>query len=188
MNKTLTHKTLTHKTPIIIAALLALPLVHAATMTRSDYQAAKTHISVDYTADKAACGAFSGNAKDICVEQAKAKENVARAELEYGYTAKPADQAKILVVRAEADYAVAEKVCNDKAGNSKNVCVMQARAVEVKALADAKMGRQIGEARTDAADAKRDADYKVATEKCEAFAGDAKSACIESAKLQFGKT
>ena len=103
------NKTLTLKTSIIFAALLALPLAQAATMSKPDYKAAKTRISADYKADKAACASFNANAKDVCIEQAKAKEKVARAELEYGYTAKPADQTKILVAKAETTYAVAKE-------------------------------------------------------------------------------
>jgi len=68
------------------------------------------------------------------------------------------------------------------------VCVKEAKAVEVKALADAKMGKEIGEARKDAAADKIDADYKVAIEKCDALAGDAKSNCVTAAKSRFGKT
>ena len=63
----------------------------------------------------------------------------------------------------------------------------QAKAVEVRALADAKLGKDIGDARKDAADDRRDADYRVALEKCDAFAGDAKSTCVESAKSRYGK-
>ena len=59
---------------------------------------------------------------------------------------------------------------------------------EAKALADAKMGKQIGEAKKDASEDKRDADYKVAVEKCDAMAGDAKASCIAAAKAKFGKT
>ena len=182
------NKTFTLKTSIVFAALLALPLAQAATMSKPDYKAAKTRIGADYKADKAACASFSANAKDVCIEQAKAKEKVSRAELEYGYTAKPADQTKILVAKAETIYSVAKEKCDDKAGNDKDVCVQEAKSVEVKALADAKMGKQIGEAKTDASDAKRDADYKVAAEKCDALTGDAKGACIVSAKARFGKT
>ena len=182
------NKTLTLKTSIIFAALLALPLAQAATMSKPDYKAAKTRISADYKADKAACASFTANAKDVCIEQAKAKDKVARAELEYGYTAKPADWTKTLVVKAETRYAVAKEKCDDKVGNDKDVCVKEAKAVEVKALADAKMDKKIGAAVTDAGDAKRDADYKVAAEKCDALTGDAKGACIVSAKARFGKT
>jgi len=40
----------------------------------------------------------------------------------------------------------------------------------------------------DAAGDKRDADYKIATEKCDSLAGDAKSACISAAKSKYGKS
>ena len=46
----------------------------------------------------------------------------------------------------------------------------------------------MGSARADARDDKRDADYKVAIEKCEALAGDAKSSCVMQAKAMAGKT
>jgi hypothetical protein len=182
------NKTQTLKTSLIVAALLAWPLAQATTMSKPDYKAAKTRISADYKADKAACKSFTANAKDICIEEAKAKEKVARAELEYGYTAKPGDMTKVQVAKAESNYAVAKEKCDDKAGNGKDVCVKEAKAVEIKALADAKMGKQIGEARNDTADAKRDADYKVAAEKCDALAGDAKSACVAAAKARAGKS
>ncbi len=62
-----------------------------------------------------------------------------------------------------------------------------ANAAEVKALADAKMGKEIGDARKDAAAENFDADYKAAIEKCDALAGDAKGACVAAAKVKFGK-
>ena len=67
-------------------------------------------------------------------------------------------------------------------------CVQQAKAAETKALANAKMGKEIGAARKDAAEDKRDADYKVAAEKCDALAGDAKAACVVTARAKFGKS
>ena len=63
----------------------------------------------------------------------------------------------------------------------------EAKAVEKKALADAKMGKEIGDAKKDAAVEKMDADYKVAIEKCDALSGDAKSSCVAAAKTKFGK-
>ena len=35
---------------------------------------------------------------------------------------------------------------------------------------------------------KRDADYKVAVEKCDALAGSAKDACVKDAKVRYGKS
>lgn len=175
------------KPAAVAATVLLLSAAQAATITKADYQASKTRISADYKADKAACASLAANAKDICVEEAKAKEKVARAELEYSFTGKSKDRNKVLVAKAESTYAVAKEKCDDKAGNDKDVCVKEAKAAEVKALADAKLGKEIGEARKDAADEKRDADYKVAIEKCDALAGDPKTACVTAAKAKFGK-
>jgi hypothetical protein len=172
---------------LLTASLMALPTAYAATMTKADYQAGKTRISAEYKTDTAACASLKANAKDICVQEAKAKQKIALAELEYGSTGKATDHNKVLVAKAESAYAVAKERCDDKSGNAKDVCVKEAKAVEIKALADAKMGKEIGEARKDAAADKLDADYKVAIEKCDSLAGDAKNNCVAAAKTKFGK-
>jgi len=82
---------------------------------------------------------------------------------------------------------VAKELCDDKAGNVKDVCVAEAKATHTKALADAKLSKKVGEAKKDAVDDKRDADYKVAAEKCDSLSGDAKSACVSAAKVRFNK-
>ena len=181
--------TLQHcETGIAIAAMFAASGAFAATGNKTDYQAAKDRISAEYKADKAACDKFSGNQKDICVEQAKGKEKVALAETEYNYTGKPADADKVAEAKADANYAVAKEMCDDKGGNAKDVCMTEAKSAHTKALADAKMNKKVGEARKDAADDKRDADYKIAAEKCDSLSGDAKSACVSAAKARFGKS
>lgn len=179
-----------HKTSLLLTALLALPMAHATLMGKADYTAAKTRINADYKADKAdkaTCASLAGNAKDICIETANGKSNIAKAERESDYTGKPADQNKVLLARAKAIYAVAREQCDAFAGNPKDVCVQQAKTNKTKALADAKLGKQIGVARKDAADDKRDADYKAEAEQCDALAGDAKIACVAQAKAYFGK-
>ena len=175
------------KASLVVAVLLSFSAAQAVTISKAEYKADKTRISADYKTAKAACAAFAANAKDICVEEAKAREKVARAELEYRYSGKAADQTKVLVVKAKSAYAVAKEKCDDQAGNAKDVCVKEAKAVEVKALADAKMGKKIGEAKKEASDDKMDANYKVAVEKCDALAGEPKTSCIAAAKTKFGK-
>lgn len=172
---------------LLAAAMVVMPAAYAATMSKANYQAEKERISAEYKADKAACSSRSGNANDICVEQAKGKEKLALAQLEYTYTGKAEDQNKIMKTKAEVDYAVAKEKCDDLAGNAKDVCVKEAQAAETKALADAKLDKKVGEARTEAVDDKRDAEYKVAAEKCDTLAGDAKASCMSAAKLKFGK-
>lgn len=172
---------------VATCALLAAP-VHSATMSKDDYGAQKTRLSDVYKTEKKACDSMSGNAKDVCVEEAKAREKVARAELEYAYTGKPADDQKVRVTRAETAYAVAKEKCDDLAGNAKDVCMKEAKAAQVKAIADAKVTRTVDGARSDAASDVNNANYKVALEKCDALAGDAKSNCIAAAKQRFGKS
>jgi hypothetical protein len=42
-----------------------------------------------YKADKDACKSLSGNAKDICMQEAKGKEKVAKADAKAQYDARP---------------------------------------------------------------------------------------------------
>lgn len=116
------------KTSLVVAALLMLSVAQAATMSKADYKADKARISADYKNDKAACASLSGNAKDICVEEARAKEKVAHAELEYSFSGKSGDQTKVLVVKAKSAYAVAKERCDDKAGDAKASCIAAAKA------------------------------------------------------------
>ena len=91
------------------------------------------------------------------------------------------------MAKSDATYAVAKEMYDDKGGNDKNVCVTDAKAAHTKALADAKMNKKVGAAKMDAAEDKRDANYKVATEKCDSLAGNAKSACVSAAKTRYHK-
>ncbi len=176
------------KASLIVAALLAASAVHSQSMPKADYKAGKARISVAYKADQKACADLKANAKDICMQEAKAKETVALAELEFSYSGKPADGIKLAKANVTSTYAVSKEKCDDQADNAKDVCLKEAKAVEVKGLANIKMGKEIGEAKKDATQDKRDADYKVAVEKCDALAGDAKTGCIQAAKAKFGKT
>ena len=176
------------KISVAIAAMFAVSGAFAATMSKPDYSAAKTRISADYKVDKAECAKSTANAKDICMEQAKGKEKVARAELEYSYTGKMKDGNKIGVAKADSTYAVAKEMCDDKTGQPKNLCRTEAKAAHTKAIADSKMTKKVAEAKTDAVDTKRDANYKVAVEKCDSLAGDAKTSCVNSAKATFNKS
>jgi hypothetical protein len=169
-------------TVTLLAAAMSASFANAAVMTKADYAAAKTRIGAAYKADQKMCADLKANAKDICSAEAKGKEKIARAELEFAYTGKPADGTKARVATAEAAYAVAKEKCDDLSGNDKDVCVKQAKADEVKALAAAKLGKEVAAARTEAAEDVRDANYKLAVEKCDALSGDAKTSCVAAAK------
>lgn len=169
------------------------------TMSRDAYKADKDKIEAQYKVDKEHCSSMSGNAKDICQAEAKGKEKVAKAELEANY--KHTDKARIdaRTAKADADYDVAKEKCDDMSGNQKDVCVKEAKAAHTKAKADAKVAKvdsktavstseKRAEVRKEASEDKRDADYKVAVEKCDAMSGAAKDQCVKNAKVRYGKT
>jgi hypothetical protein len=173
---------------ILTAGLVGPITAFAQPVAAVDYKASAERISADYKSSKAACDGLAGNAKDICVVQATGDEKVALADLEFRRTAKDEDRVKAATVKAEAIYAVAKERCDDKAGNDKDVCVKEAQATEAKTKADIKLAKTTGQARQDASAEKLDADYKVAIEKCDALAGETKSACIAQSKAKFGKS
>lgn len=175
------------------------PMAAATPISKDAYDMAVRNADAQYKADKEACSPRSGNAKDICVEVASGKEKVAKADAEAAYKNTPKAREDARVTRAEATYNVAKEKCDDLSGNAKDVCVKEASAALVRAKADAKVDRVAADTKDDAAmkqaearkqaeQDKRDADYKVANEKCDALAGPAKSTCISNAKLQYGKS
>jgi hypothetical protein len=152
-----------------------------------------------YKTERDACSVHSGNAKDVCVEEAKGREKVAKAEADASYQNTPKARENARQARADAAYEVAKEKCDDLAGNTKDVCVKQAKAAHVKTLADAKVDRVAADTRNDAAqktadaqraatEEKRDADYRVALEKCDALASAAKDACVRDARTRYGKS
>lgn len=171
----------------------------AAPITKEAYSAQKDRIAAAYKAEKNACSTLSGNAKDVCVEESQAKEKIAKADNEAAFKNTEDARYDARVARAEANYAVAKEKCDDLSGNPKDVCVKEARAAEVKAKADAKVSHVSSDAnqvaavkkddvRRDAMEDKRDAEYKVAVEKCDALSGSAKNSCVQGAKARFGKS
>ena len=88
---------------------------------------------------------------------------------------------------ASANYDLDKARCAGLTGNDKDVCQEQAKARLVAAQADAKADQKTIEARNEAREDKLSAAYRVALEKCDAFAGAAKDQCVSAAKAEFGK-
>jgi hypothetical protein len=190
-----------------IAAAICLSFsAGAMAMSKADHKAAKEKIEAEYKSAKAGCDRFSANENDICMAKAKGTEKVALAELEAAYQPGIKASYNVGIAKAEAAYSVANEKCDDLAGNTKDVCVKKAKAEQTAAKADAKAqmksadakkdaakargqaNKEINEAHQDAAVDKRDADYAVAIEKCDALAGNSKDVCVDKAKRRFGKS
>jgi uncharacterized protein with LGFP repeats len=171
----------------LVSAGLVCAAAGAANISPAVYDSASKEVKTTYQAERDACAQMSGNAKDICVETAKGKEKVALAHLQYQRSGNAGDMNKLAEARYEARYEVAKEVCDDQAGNAKDVCVAKAKADNDKAKADAKLKKVTTEARNDAADAKDKADYKLASERCDAMSGNPNDACMASARARYGQ-
>ena len=154
---------------------------------KAAYNQSKDRAEADFKAAKARCDAITGNPKDVCVAEAKAARVRTEQEAEalYKNTLKAYTDSRMKI--ADANYDLDKAKCAALTGNDKDVCVKQAKATLIAAQADAKADKKAIEARTDARDDKRTAEYKVALEKCDAFAGAAKDSCVSTAKSQYGK-
>ena len=168
-------------------------------ITKSQYDDAKTRAEADYKMEREKCDNLAGNAKDICVAEAKANMMRAEAKAKAAYKNTRSAWYDQQVKNADADYLVAKEKCDDLGGNDKDVCVKEAKAARTKAIADAKAQRktadaqgearkEANDARRDAAEDKRDADYKVELQRCDDLSGDAKDNCVQRAKRTFGKS
>jgi hypothetical protein len=173
---------------VATATLLFASQVQAATPeAKLVYAQSKDQAEATYKTARAACDAITGNPKDVCVAEAKTAR--IRAEEEagalYKNTLRAFTQSRLKI--ASANYDLDKTRCGALAGNPKDVCVSQAKAALIAAQADAKADKKTIEARSDAREDKRTAEYKVALEKCDAYAGAAKDTCVSTAKSQYGK-
>lgn len=183
-------------TVALLAMAIALP---AQALTKTEYKAAGQLLTGDRKAAVTACSSATGNAKSLCVVEAKGKYEIASAELDAKYKPSAKADRKVRDKRADAAYDIAKAKCSDLSGNPKDVCVKDAKAAKVAAKADAKVAKvaseanvdtskKVAEARKDAKEDKSDAAYAAAKERCDALAGDAKTVCMNNAKAKFGKS
>ena len=148
---------------------------------------ARATAETNYKAAKARCDLIAGNPHDLCIAEAKAARVRVEEEAEAAYknTLSAYTQARMRIASANFDR---DKVrCAAVTGNDRDVCLEQAKATLVAAQADAKADRKSIEARLDAREDKLAAQYRVALEKCDAYAGAVKDQCVSAAKTQFGK-
>lgn len=170
-----------------VAIFAGASAMAATSEAKAAYVQAKDRATADYKAAIARCDAITGNPKDVCVAEAKAMRirTTEEANALYRNTLKAYTQSRLKI--ADANYDLDKVKCAALTGNDKDVCVQQAKATLVAAQADARADKKAIEARTDAREDKRSAEYKVALEKCDAFAGAVKDSCVATAKNQYAK-
>lgn len=116
-------------------------------MSKDAYKSAKDQIEAEAKDAKKACLSMKDNAKDICQAEAKAKEKVAKAELDAKNRPDARAEAKVSQMKAEGEYEVAKEKCEDLKGGAIATCKKDAKTAYDKVKADA---RQAAKPATDA--------------------------------------
>lgn len=195
-----------HKYTLAALCLAASFGIGGCDMSKPD---SSTDVSTNQMGGGTNCDDLTGNAKDICVAEESGRASIAEAELAAREAPSNQHRYDLQMARAEAAYAVAKEHCDDLSGNANDVCVKEADGAYTTAKADATLAEKSADAsaierdaamdasntasetksaaREDAVDAKLDADYAIAREKCDVFAGDAKDQCVQKAKAQFAQ-
>lgn len=172
---------------VAAAALLAIGAAQASNYSDAVYKGAKTDVKANYKAEREACKAKTGNAKDVCVEIAKAHDKVAMAYLDFNRTGLPADEMRLYKAQYEAIYDVSKEQCDDMKGQDKDVCVRSAKTTRDKAKSELKMSKKVVNATDTAMVEHMKADFKLAKEKCDSLSGDPKDICMASAKARYNE-
>jgi hypothetical protein len=116
----------------LIAIAASFALAGIAQAQTSD----KDKIEGQYKIDKAKCDSMTGNAKDVCMQEAKGKEKVAKAELDAKSDPSASNQRKVEEAKADAKYDVAKERCDDMKGKEKDACQKDAKAAHEKDKAE----------------------------------------------------
>lgn len=161
-------------------------------MSRQDYQAQQERIGADYQAAREQCDGMKGNARAVCMAQAKGKHEVVKAQLEARRDPGPRRDAQVRKKQAAADYDVARKKCDDLQRDAREACRKDAKATYEHARGQAKGERamnsdQAPDGGQEARNASMDAQYAAARERCETLSRQAHDNCMNEVRKKFSR-
>lgn len=131
---------------IVTAALSLSGSVWAAdAMSKDQVKAEKDRIASEAKAAKDKCKDMKGNAKDICMAEAKGNEKMAKAELDVKQNDTPKARYNLAVAKSDMEYHVAKEKCDDMKGKDKKACEKDAKAAHDQAKKQAKTDRDAAE-------------------------------------------
>lgn len=103
-------------------------------MRKADHSAREASIQDEHRSARQRCRLLSGSAQAVCVEQADADRQVARAELTWSWTGRAEDHRHWQRTRVEAQYDVAVARCGTPLTPERSLCTQEAAALRLKAL------------------------------------------------------
>ncbi|MFC5499577.1 hypothetical protein ACFPOE_18675 [Caenimonas terrae] len=180
---------------LLLAACALAGAANAASLAKDEYRLDHDRAQAAYRLQWDSCRKLQGNAKDTCKVEARGRFQLAKAQIEAKYKQSPANEDRVKLAQADADYRLALEKCGDLRGKARDVCKADAKAASVAAHSEIRLSRvavdkgiysrQAIEQRDDAREDKADALYDAAKERCGALAGDARDACLRDAKRKF---
>jgi hypothetical protein len=177
-----------------LAALACMVAAQAAPpVTREEMLAQKVRIEQQYDQSHGRCQRVEGHGRELCNQQARGERAIQLAELEMQAHPTVANERKLRLVRAEADYALAMIRCKGILGAARRVCREDAGEVLDKAKAELKLPTEAAAAglrpERDRSQAERiaAAQFDAARERCDRLPGEARAACLADAKQRFGR-
>jgi hyperosmotically inducible protein len=149
----------------------------AATTPNDDkvaYKSATSKAEADYKTAKAACDAQSGNAKDVCIEQAKVARASSEANATWQYKNDKKSVEKAQTNLADARYDLAKTQCAPMTGAEKDSCLSGAKSMHVAAVNDAKAGKKAADTAQTGID-------------CSTLTGTDKASCETRSRTELAK-
>jgi hypothetical protein len=201
-----------HLNGITMAMIILLAFAIRATpqsMPIDLYRSTKYGIVAEFDSSVAACSSLSNVARNLCKALARRQYIVAMAVLEASYKPSPEARYKARINIADADYLVAQRLCDNKSGGARNLCLREARGAQMAAKADAiemdensnayraarnkadarqftREDEERAEARKDSAFEKRNTEFEISKERCDPLTDRFKVACAEESKRRLG--
>ena len=155
---------------VLAASASALFAATPAYAQDASYKSLTDKATADYKQAKAACDSQSGNAKKVCMEEAKVARAKADSDAVAQYRNTPRELGKARKDVANAEYDLAKAKCGDRTGADKTTCMNDAKAAKTASLADANTGARDG---TNVAQ-----NPPATKENCDAMDATAKAACM----------
>lgn len=93
---------------------------------KNQYNAAVSQADADYKTATASCKGLDGNDRDVCLQQAKATRDKAKADARATLKSGTA-MADARDDRNDADYKVAKEKCDALSGDAKDACISNAK-------------------------------------------------------------
>ena len=113
----------------------------AQTMSKAAHVRAHRNADLQYRVDEATCGRQSGIVRVVCMEEAKGRVTVWKAQADAAFKNTPKAYEAWRIAIANADYRVTNAKCNDVVGPPRETCLAQAKAAFTQAMVDAKADR-----------------------------------------------